>query len=52
MSTDIATLPAPSRKHSTCPWCRCQRTGIVELLDHVLATHHRPVGPSSGSELT
>ena len=28
-------LPAPSKAHATCSWCRTDFGTIVELLDHV-----------------
>jgi hypothetical protein len=32
-------LPGPSRHHATCAWCREDWHSIVELIDHVEATH-------------
>ena len=37
-----ATLPAPSKEHATCPWCRRSFQTVVALIDHVDAAHLAP----------
>jgi hypothetical protein len=32
-------LPRPSKHHATCAWCRRDCRSIIELIDHVDATH-------------
>jgi hypothetical protein len=32
-------LPGPSKRHATCAWCHRDCGSIVELIDHVDATH-------------
>jgi hypothetical protein len=35
MNQSTATLPAPSKAHATCAWCRRDFHTLIELLDHV-----------------
>ena len=32
-------LPAPSKKHATCAWCRENFDTITELIDHADSRH-------------
>jgi hypothetical protein len=39
MEYPTARLRRPSKEHATCAWCAAQFTTIVELIDHVDASH-------------
>jgi hypothetical protein len=38
-ATATTELPAPSRSHATCAWCRKHFDRITDLIDHVDAGH-------------
>jgi hypothetical protein len=38
-SATITALPAPSKTHATCAWCRKDFDTITQLIDHVDAGH-------------
>lgn len=46
MNQTVTTLPAPSKMHATCAWCRRDFVTLIELLDHV-DNGHQPAAPAA-----
>jgi len=46
-STTVTSLPAPSKAHATCAWCRRDFHTLLDLLDHVDNGHSAATPASS-----
>jgi len=47
MNKSTVALPAPSKAHATCAWCRRDFHTLIELLDHVDNGHSAATPASS-----